>query len=161
MFGHQRPGSAGPSGRAGRRPLFMIAAVLLMSFPAARAALATDQLYIMQSPNFGGVNASSLSAAQTAVSMVKQQEAAAAAATAAASAAANSPSQQFANSIISQLDAMVARNIAAQIAGALPGQGGTIQSGSTSISYTNVDGTLNVSITTPTGTTTLAMPSGN
>nr|WP_294545501.1 curli assembly protein CsgF [uncultured Rhodopila sp.] len=139
----------------------MIAAVLLMSFPAARAALATDQLYIMQSPNFGGVNASSLSAAQTAVSMVKQQEAAAAAATAAASAAANSPSQQFANSIISQLDAMVARNIAAQIAGALPGQGGTIQSGSTSISYTNVDGTLNVSITTPTGTTTLAMPSGN
>ena len=162
MSGLQRPGPARSAGRTGQFPHASIAALLLMSFAAAPAALATDQLYIMQSPNFGGVNASSLTAAQSAAAMVAQREAAAAAAvTAAANAAANTPSQQFANSIISQLNAMVARNVALQIAGAQPGQGGTIESSGVTITYTNVDGQLNVTITTPTGTTTLAMPTGD
>lgn len=134
----------------------------LLTAGIALPARATDQMYVLQSPNFGGSNPASLQAAEYVQSLQQQQaQQRAAAAAALANAATNTTTQQFANSLISQLESLVARNVALEIAGSAPGAGGTIQAGGVSITYVNQDGTLNVSITSPTGTTTFSMPSGS
>ena len=79
----------------------------------------------------------------------------------AAGTAATDPNQQFADAIVSQLNSLVAREIALKIANSQPGDAGTIQSGSVSITFINSDGQLNVVITTPTGSTNLSVPTGN
>jgi hypothetical protein len=92
----------------------------------------------------------------------KSLEAAEAAAEAAAARAGtpSDPNQAFVNAIISQLNGIVAQTIAQRIANAQNGQAGTIQSGSVTITYINSDGQLSVTITSPTGTTTLVIPAG-
>lgn len=127
-----------------------------------RTALATDQSYVLQSPAFGGSNPAALQAAEYDKSLQQARAAnAAAAASAAAAAAANSPSQQFANAIVSQLNSLVARDVALQVANSQPGDAGTIQSGNVSVTYVNSDGQLNIVINTPSGSTTLALPTGD
>jgi len=138
----------------------------LLSALAPGPALATDLLYSLQSPSFGGGNNAAFTMEQYVVGLQQTKAANAAAAKAAAAAAATSaansgPSAQFVNAITSQLTGLVAESIAQKIANSSNGQAGTIQSGSTSITYVNSDGQLNVTITTPTGTTSLLIPSAN
>jgi hypothetical protein len=132
----------------------------------APGASATDLLSSLQAPIFGGGNNAAFTNAQFAVGLqaTKAANAAAAkaAAAAAATAAANSgPNAQFVSAITSQLTGLVAESIAQKIANTTSGGGGTIQSGSTSITYTNVDGELTVDIVSPSGATTLTIPTVN
>ena len=83
------------------------------------------------------------------------------AAVTASAATTTDPNQQFATAIISQLNSLVARNIALRIADSNPGDAGTIVSGNVSITFINSDGQLNVVITTPTGSTNLSVPTGD
>jgi hypothetical protein len=55
----------------------------------------------------------------------------------------------------------VARDVALKIANSQNGDAGTIQSGSVSVTYVNADGQLNISINTPSGSTTLSLPTGD
>lgn len=125
---------------------------------SATPSLATDLRYAPMSPNFGGFNPVAFQMAQ----YKKSLEAAEAAAEAAAARAAtpSDPNQAFVNAIVSQLNGIVAQTIAQRIANAQNGQAGTIQSGSVTITYINSDGQLSVTITSPTGTTTLVIPAG-
>lgn len=118
--------------------------------------LATDLRYAPMSPNFGGFSPVAFQMAQ----YKKSLEAAQDAAEAAAARPPADPNQAFVNAIVSQLNGIVAQTIAQRIANAQPGQAGTIQSGSVTITYINSDGQLSVTITSPTGTTTLVIPSG-
>lgn len=108
------------------------------------------------SPNFGGFNPVGFQMAQ----YEKALKAAEAAADAAAARPPADPNQAFVNAIVSQLNGIVAQTIAQRIANAQNGQAGTIQSGSVTITYINSDGQLSVTITSPTGTTTLVIPAG-
>ena len=123
----------------------------------AQGAGATDLNYTLQSPSFGGANGVALQMAQFNQSLVTQQAQAKAAA--AKASVAPDPNAGFVNAIISQLNGIVAQTIAQKIANSTNGQAGTIQSGSVTITYINSDGQLSVTITTPTGTTTLTIPS--
>jgi hypothetical protein len=127
---------------------------LLFCSPPAHA---TDLNYVLQSPSFGGTNGTALQMAQFNQSLVAQQAAAKAAA--AKQAIPPDPNAAFVNAIISQLNGIVAQTIAQKIANSTNGQAGTIQSGNVTITYVNSDGQLSVTITTPTGTTTLTIPS--
>lgn len=138
----------------------------LITFPAA----ASDLSYTLMSPNFGGVNGTAFSMAQQEKSLKAahaQAEAQAAAARAAAAASAsttvspaNAQNQAFINAIISQLTGLVAYRVAAQIANSSNGQAGSVQSGDTTISYVNSGGNLSVTLTSPSGSTTLTVPTG-
>ncbi|HQT59747.1 MULTISPECIES: curli assembly protein CsgF [unclassified Acidiphilium] len=141
----------------------VLTSALLISIcsPAAQATLET---YNLQSPAFGGTNAYSAGLAQQTYSSKEskiqaQISALKAAQSAAAQAAASSPSAQFTNSILSQLNGLVAYNIASKIANATPGSTGAFQSGNNTVSYVNSGGVTTVTITSPNGTTTLALPS--
>lgn len=125
---------------------------------SATPGLATDLRYAPMSPNFGGFNPVAFQMAQYEKSLKAAKEAAEAAAV--RSGTPTDPNQAFVNAIVSQLNGVVAQTIAQRIANAQPGQAGTIQSGSVSITYINSDGQLSVTITSPTGTTTLVIPSG-
>jgi hypothetical protein len=118
-------------------------------------AWATDLLYSLQSPSFGGANNAAETNAQTAAGLKAQQAANAAAAKATTT---SDPNAAFVSAITSQLTGLVAESIAQKIANSTNGQAGTIQSGGVSITYVNSDGELNVTITTPTGTTNLQIP---
>jgi hypothetical protein len=147
-----------PSRRRGSRRSGWIAggaAALGLSLTAT-PGLATDLRYAPMSPNFGGFNPIAFQMAQ----YKKSLEAAQDAAEAAAARPPADPNQAFVNAIVSQLNGIVAQTIAQRIANAQPGQAGTIQSGSVTITYINSDGQLSVTITSPTGTTTLVIPSG-
>ena len=139
--------------------------VLAVAVP--RQVCATDIGYRLLSPSFGGTDTAPLTYAQyefnqkQAASAAAVAAAKAATAAAASAAAAASPAQQFADSIVSQLQSLVARNVALQIANATPGQAGSIQSDGTNITYVNSDGQLTVTITTSAGTTTFSVPSLN
>jgi hypothetical protein len=73
---------------------------------------------------------------------------------------ANAQNQAFINAIISQLTGLVAYKVASGIANSANGQAGTVQSGDTTISYINTGGQLSVTMTSPSGSTTLAVPTG-
>ena len=120
-------------------------------------AQATDLYFNLMSPNFGGTNGIALSMAQQEASL---QKAHAAASSPSGTTAATAQNQAFINAIISQLTGLVAYRVATQIANAQPGQAGTIQSGDTTITYVNNTGELSVTLTSPAGTTTLAVPTG-
>lgn len=129
-------------------------------------AHATDLYYTLMSPNFGGTNGIALSMAQQAASLQKAHSAAvtaaanAAASNASGTTAASAQNQAFINAIISQLTGLVAYRVASGIANAQPGQAGTVHSGDTTITYVNNSGELSVTLTSPSGTTTLAVPTG-
>ena len=128
----------------------------------AHPAQATDLSYTLLSPAFGGTDPAALQAAEYDKSLEQTRAAnAAAAAAATAQAAANTPTQQFATAIESQLNSLVARDVALQVANSTPGQAGTIQSGDVSLTYINSDGQLNITINTPTGSTTMTLPTGD
>jgi len=155
--------------RLPRRASLPLAAALL-AVCAIRPGCATDVGYKLMSPSFGGTDTAPLTYAQYEFSQKQaaSQAAAAAVATARAAAAATSsaaaaasPAQQFADSIVSQLESLVARNVALQIANAQPGQAGSIQTGGASITYVNSDGQLTVDVTTAAGTTSFTVPSIN
>jgi hypothetical protein len=140
--------------------------VAILAGGVTRSGQATDLGYRLMSPSFGGTDAQPYTYAQYEYSQklaaaAAAKQAAAAAASAASASTAASPSQQFANSIVSQLQSLVARNVALQIANAQPGQAGTIQSNGSTITFVNSDGQLNVTITTPAGTTDFSVPSIN
>ncbi len=124
----------------------------------ATPGLSTDLRYAPMSPNFGGFNPVAFQMAQYEKSLKAAQAAADAAA--ARAAIPGDPNQAFVNAIVSQLNGIVAQTIAQRIANAQNGQAGTIQSGSVTITYINSDGQLSVTITSPTGTTTLVIPAG-
>ena len=146
----------------GRQIFGVLLAAAMASAAAPHVARATDLTYVLQSPAFGGTNPAALNAAEYDKGLAQARASNAAAAASAASAAASSgPTQQFANAIISQLNSLVAINVAQQIANSHPGDAGTIQSGNVSVTYVNADGQLNISINTPTGATTLSLPSGD
>jgi hypothetical protein len=142
--------------RGSRRSGWIAGAAALSLSLAATPGLATDLRYAPMSPNFGGFNPVAFQMAQ----YKKSLEAAQDAAEAAAARPPADPNQAFVNAIVSQLNGIVAQTIAQRIANAQPGQAGTIQSGSVTITYINSDGQLSVTITSPTGTTTLVIPSG-
>lgn len=131
---------------------------LLLQIGSPVAATATDLSYGLMSPNFGGTDSSAFQFAQYEKAL-KDQRAANAAAAAKVSTGPD-PNQQFANAIISQLNSLVARDVALKIANSQPGDAGTIQSGNVSVTYVNSDGQLNVVIATPTGSTSLSVPTG-
>ena len=143
--------------------MLVASGTLLLS--TAGTASATDQFVVLRSPSFGGTNATPFQYEQFEKTLRDQRDAtakAAASASAAGSAAAAADqNQQFANAIISQLNSLVARDIALKIANSKAGDAGTIQSGSVSITFINADGQLNVVITTPTGSTNLSVPTGD
>jgi hypothetical protein len=165
---HRGTGACAPSARQirrsrGRRPDGRLAIVLLgaamLSGGLAGPACATDLFYILQSPSFGGNNPAAFQSAQFEKSLRDQRAASAAAA--AKVTAAPDPNQQFANAIISQLNSLVARDVALKISNSKDGDAGTIQSGNVSVTYVNSDGQLNIVINTPGGSTTLALPTGD
>lgn len=125
---------------------------------AAPPAAATDLHYVMMSPNFGGTNPIAFQMAQ--YNRTLQAARAAAEAAAARVTTPPDPNAAFVNAIVSQLNGIVAQTIAQRIANAAPGQAGTIQSGSVTITYMNSDGQLTVTITSPSGSTTLTIPAG-
>jgi type VIII secretion system (T8SS) CsgF protein len=140
--------------------IFMASGTLLLS--TIGVASATDQFTVLRSPSFGGTNAAPFQYEQFDKTLRADRAAAAAKAAASGSAtAATDPNQQFADAIISQLNSLVAREIALKIANSQPGDAGTIQSGSVSITFINSDGQLNVVITTPSGSTNLSVPTGD
>jgi NAD kinase len=51
--------------------------------------------------------------------------------------------------------------VALKISNSQNGDAGTIQSGNVSVTYVNADGQLNIVINTPTGSTSLSLPTGN
>jgi len=130
----------------------------VMAAATATPAAATDLHYVLMSPNFGGTNPVAFQMAQ--YNKALQAARAAAEAAAARTATPPDPNQAFVNAIISQLNGIVAQTIAQRIANAGAGQAGTIQSGAVTITYMNSDGQLSVTITTPTGSTTLTIPAG-
>lgn len=143
--------------------LWVACTVGLMSHQAC----ATDLYYNLMSPNFGGTNAVALSMAQQENSLKTAHAAAVAAAAARAASvtsstgtAANAQNQAFINAIISQLTGLVAYRVATGIANAPPGATGTVQSGDTTITYINNAGALSVTLTSPSGSTTLTVPTG-
>lgn len=126
-------------------------------------ALASDLGYALMSPNFGGGNGIALSMAQQQNSLKTAHAVALASAAAAAASKVNSinnVNQSFINAIVSQLTGLVAYKIATGIANTGPGKSGTVQSGDTTISYVNSDGQLNVTLTSPSGSTKIAVPTG-
>jgi hypothetical protein len=130
-----------------------------MAVPSPAAA--TDLLYILRSPSFGGDNTGALTGAQIGQNLKTQHEAAlAAAARAASTPTAADPNAAFVSAITSQLTGLVAQSVAQKIANSQSGQAGTIQSGNVVITYVNSDGQLNVTITSPTGSTVLQIPTG-
>jgi hypothetical protein len=147
----------------GRKPgngfIITLLAAVALSGASPRPGSATDLLYILQSPSFGGNNPAAFQSAQFEKSLRDQRAASAAAA--AKVTAAPDPNQQFANAIISQLNSLVARDVALKISNSKDGDAGTIQSGNVSVTYVNADGQLNISINTPSGSTTLALPTGD
>jgi len=168
----RRPGTivvpAGPSGwltacRPAGRATVAVALAALAAAGVVRAAHATDLSYTLMSPAFGGSDPAALQTAEydKGLQQARAVNAAAAAQAAAQAAAAANPTQQFASAIVSQLNSLVARDVALQIANSAPGQAGTIQSGNVSVTYVNSDGQLNISIATPTGSTTLSLPTGD
>ena len=135
-----------------------VAAVAVATLVAPSAG-ATDQHYTLMSPNFGGTNAVPYQMAQAQNALIATKRAAQAAAVKATVAA--DPYAPLISSITSQLTALVAHNIADQIVNSKNGDAGTIQSGSVSIGYVNSDGQLSVTIASPTGSTTLTIPTGS
>lgn len=135
------------------------AAMLLTGLTALSpgSARATDLHYFIQSPALGGGNPAALQMAQYDRSL----ELAKAAAAAAANKPPVDPNAAFVNAIISQLNGLVAQSIAQKIASSTNGQSGFLQSGSVSITYMNTDGQLTITITSPSGTTTLTVPTGS
>jgi Type VIII secretion system (T8SS), CsgF protein len=139
--------------------------VLWMLLTLPTPAFATDLYYSLMSPNFGGSNGIALQMAQQEKSLRTSHAAAMAAAAKAAaigsaSGAVGGANSAFINSIISQLNGLIAYKIASTIANAPPGHAGTIQSDGATITYVNQDGQLSVTLTTPTGSTTLSVPTG-
>jgi hypothetical protein len=138
------------------RPL-LLGGVLLAAASAAPAA-ATDLLYFLRSPSFGGTDSGILEMAQLTGALKAQR--------AAALAAANKPvvvpdpNAPFVQAITSQLTGLVAQSVAQKIANSQNGQAGTIQSGNVVITYINSDGQLSVTITSPSGSTSLSIPVG-
>lgn len=143
----------------GSRLAIMLTGAAMLSGTMATSAFATDLLYILQSPSFGGNNPAAFQSAQFEKSLRDQRAASAAAA--AKVTAAPDPNQQFANAIISQLNSLVARDVALKISNSKDGDAGTIQSGAVSVTYVNADGQLNISINTPSGSTSLSLPTGD
>lgn len=138
-------------------------AVGCLMMTTALPVLASDLNYVLMSPNFGGNNGIGLSMAQQQNSLKTARAAALASAAAAAATKAsnaNSVNQSFINAIVSQLTGLVAYKIATGIANTAPGKSGTVQSGDTTITYVNSDGQLNVTLTSPTGSTNIAVPTG-
>jgi hypothetical protein len=133
----------------------------MFSAALPRPSVATDMMYTLMSPSFGGNNPAAVQAAQYEKSLRDQRAASAAAAAAAQAAAAPTATQQFANAIISQLDSLVARDVALKISNSKDGDAGTIQSGNVSVTYVNADGQLNITINTPSGATNLSLPTGD
>lgn len=130
---------------------------LLVGLTAGTAS-ATDLLYSLQSPSFGGTNSAAMTSAQFDQSLKAQKAANLAAAAAAAKITTTDPNAAFVSAITSQLTGLVAESIAQKIANSQDGQAGTIQSGGVTITYVNSDGQLNVTITTPTGSSNLSIP---
>ncbi len=145
--------------RPGSRLAIISVVAAILSAALSASVFATDLLYILQSPSFGGNNPAAFQSAQFEKSLRDQRAASAAAA--AKVTAAPDPNQQFANAIISQLNSLVARDVALKISNSKNGDAGTIQSGAVSVTYVNADGQLNISINTPTGATTLSLPTGD
>jgi hypothetical protein len=146
-----------------RSALFVVAALPVYFIALAGAAQATDLLYTLQSPSFGGTNSAPFTSAQFEQSLRAQRVANQAAAAAAAAKAGTTvdPNAAFVSAITSQLTGLVAQSIAQKIANSQNGQSGTIQSGGVVITYINSDGQLSVTITSPAGSTTLSIPVAN
>lgn len=135
----------------------LLAGVMLCGSHMTPAA-ATDLLYSLQSPSFGGTNTGILNIAQMSAALKAQHDAAIAAASKPAAVA--DPNAPFVQAITSQLTGLVAQSVAQKIANSQNGQAGTIQSGNVVITYVNSDGQLSVTITSPTGSTSLSIPVG-
>jgi hypothetical protein len=99
--------------RPGSRLVIMLVGAAILSAGLSASVLATDLLYVLQSPSFGGNNPAAFQSAQFEKSLRDQRAASAAAA--AKVTAAPDPNQQFANAIISQLNSLVARDVALKI----------------------------------------------
>jgi hypothetical protein len=149
---------------ARRRPVGLLCLTFLaqlwgssLSILAAPPAAATDLFATLQSPAFGGADSAALSAAQTGQSL-KVQAAAVKAALQKPPTPPVDPNAAFISAITSQLTGLVAETIAQKIANSKNGQAGTIKSDGVIITYVNSDGELSITITTPTSTTTLTIP---
>ena len=141
------------------------AAFVVAAVTGAGPAFATDLTYTMHSPDFGGNNASALQMEQLQNTQKAQtrssRTAALNAAIAASTSSVDTQAQAFANSIMSQLNSLVSRQIAVKIAGSAPGDAGTITASGVVLTYVNVDGQLSLTITTPNGVSTISLPTGN
>ncbi len=139
--------------------IFVASGTLLAS--TAGTASATDMFVTLRSPSFGGTNVTPYQYEQAVKTLRADRAAAAKAAATASTTTTKDENQVFADAIVSQLNSLVARDIALKIADSKPGDAGTIQSGSVSITFINADGQLNIVITTPTGVTNLSLPTAD
>ena len=120
--------------------------------------------YTFNSPNFGGNNSYAMTMAQQERGLkaaIDAKQAAKDAAAAAEIKAAAAQSSALSNSIMSQLNGLVAYKIANQIVSSSSGDSNSFQSGDNTVSYINTSGVLSIVITSPSGTTTLTLPSLN
>src|SRR6185312_11987059 len=112
-----------------RSALFIVAALTVCFIAMGGSAQATDLLYTLRSPSFGGTDNAALTSAQFEQSLKAQRSASQAAATAALRSTTTDPNAAFVSALTSQLTGLVAQSIAQKIANSQNGQAGTIQSG--------------------------------
>lgn len=127
-------------------------------------SLAAELSYTLQSPLVGGTNPYLMQAENQRVQAVRQAEATAKAEAKSAQAdarrlAENTPAARFARALESQLYYSVANRLSQDLATLPDGGTGSFRTGDTTIEYRNSNGTLYITITTPTGTSTLELPS--
>ncbi len=135
-----------------------VVVVAVLGF-VATPARATDLHYTLMSPSFGGTDSVPYQLEQAQNALIAAHKAAQ---TAAAKAVVTAdPYAPLISSITSQLTALVAHNIADKIVNSQNGDAGTIKSGNVAITYVNSDGQLSVTISSPTGSTTLVIPTGD
>lgn len=126
-------------------------------------AKAAELRYYIQSPLIGGNN-SALQAAENARANAEKQAREKASAAELQrirdleQAAAATPEARFLSSLQSQIYFAISQKIATSITGLAEGASGSFQTGDNVVSYTNSGGQLTVTVTTPSGTSVMVLP---
>ena len=133
--------------------------IACLTGPAAAGELS----YQLQSTLVGGNSAALLSAENTRANAVKQAKDRIIADELKRirdleQAAANTPEARFLSSLQSQIYFAVSQKIATSITGLANGASGTFTTGNNVVTYANNNGILTVTITTPLGTSVMALP---
>ena len=142
-----------------KRVFFAISSLICFSSAPGFSEVLT---FSFKSPNFGGVNSTAMSMAQQERGLkaaIIANEATKLAAIQAELDAADAKENALVNSILSQLNGLVAYKIANEIVSSTNGQADSFQQGNNTISFINSSGVLSITINSPSGTTSITVPS--